>query len=382
MEIVSNPGTEAAAAAAPQAAGADQPLEIRNYRSGDEARIIDLFERVFGRTMGRTESARHWKWEFLDTPAGYQAILLAFAGSTLAAQYAVMPLRVHVDGALMHGALSLDTATDKAFRGRGIFPRLANQLYSELGQKGSFAVFGFPNAMSAPTFFKKLGWVELAPFPLLVKPLRGAVRAQLSRRGALGRIAAPFAEFVWSIARRPPRRIPAALSAEEVKAFPPDTDQLWARARHGKRICVVRDRRYLQWRYFENPDSVYRVWTLREAGTLVGALVTRVEERFSMMSGFVLDIVCEESRPDVASALVSLAETSMAGEGAQMVTALMYPSSIVRRAIDGAGFIAPPRRLMPQEIYFGARALADTTDKPMLYDSRNWYVTWGDSDVV
>src|SRR5574341_1456493 len=101
MEIImtraTNSDSEAAGAAGATVPDPAESLEIRNYRPGDEAQIIDLFERTFGRTMGRTESARHWKWEFLDTPAGYQAIVLAFAGSTLAAQYAAMPVRLQVD---------------------------------------------------------------------------------------------------------------------------------------------------------------------------------------------------------------------------------------------------------------------------------------------
>ena len=101
-----------------------------------------------------------------------------------------------------------------------------------------------------------------------------------------------------------------------------------------------------------------------------------------MKSGFVLDILCEESRPDVAAALMSLAETSMAAEGAQIVTAIMYPASIVRRAIEEAGFVTVPRRFSPKEIHFGACALAEATDRAMCYDPKNWYITWGDSDVV
>ena len=33
---------------------------------------------------------------------------------------------------------------------------------------------GFPNASSAPGFYRKLGWVELRPYPLLVRPLGNA----------------------------------------------------------------------------------------------------------------------------------------------------------------------------------------------------------------
>ncbi len=358
------------------------PFDVRRYRPGDEGQIIDLFERTFGRSMGPTESSRHWEWEFRGNPSGKLAILLAESGGRLAAQYAVLPLAVQIDGRAREAALSLDTATDASFRGRGLFPRLARQLYSELGDQGYAAVFGFPNEQSAPSFFKKLDWVELAPFPLLLKPLRGAVSRLMRSRGAPGRAVAPLAEGVAALWRRGPRAIPRGLGVEEVRAFPSETDQLWERAGRGKRISVVRDQHYLNWRYVARPESTYRIHLVRETGRLVGTLVTLVEDRHSLRSGFLMDMVCEESRADVAAALVSLAERVMARDGPQVLSALMYPGTIAYRELRAAGFFPVPRRLFPQQIYFGVRALSAGIDEHVLHERSNWYITWGDADLV
>jgi hypothetical protein len=357
-------------------------FEIRRYRPGDETRIIDLFERTFGRTMGPSESARHWEWEFRDRPGAQIAILLAESGGKLAAQYAVVPLTLRIDGRDCAAALSLDTATASEFRGRGLFPKLATQLYSELAEENFAAVFGFPNRQSAPSFFTKLGWLELAPFPLLFKPLRGGVRKWLESKGATGRLVSPVAEAASALIRRAPRRIPPTLVFEEVRRFPDDSDELWERASAGKRCVVVRDRRYLDWRYVQRPESEYRIHVVRESGRLVGMVVTLVRDRHTLRGGFLMDLLCEESRPDVARALVSRAEVAMAGSGAQVLSALMYPGGVGHRALRGAAFFPVPRRVFPQEIHFGVRALAPGTNADVLREPSNWYITWGDSDIV
>jgi hypothetical protein len=370
-----------APAAAPHAS-ADE-LQVRRYRTGDESAIIDLFERTFGRPMGESESPRHWRWEFMENPSGKEAILLAWSGDRLAAQYAVLPLRFLVDGTIHDAALSLDTATDAPFRGRGLFPRIARQLYAELASEGYVAVFGFPNAMSAPTFFHKLGWVELAPFPLLLKPLPGGVGRALRRRGGVARALGPLGEIgariVW---RSGGPSLPNDFAMEEVSSYPQDTDEFWERARIGKRACVVRDRRYLEWRYRCNPDHPYQSWVMRERGTMVGTLVTRVAERFGMRCGFIMDLLCEESRPDVARALVQSAETSLVSGGAEMLSALMYPGSVANRALRNRGFWRIPSRWFPQPIHFGVCVLSPEREPPRLLVPDHWFITWGDSDVV
>ena len=50
---------------------------IRRYKPQDEERIIALFHEVFGKHMGKTESIKHWNWEYINNPIDRIEILLA-----------------------------------------------------------------------------------------------------------------------------------------------------------------------------------------------------------------------------------------------------------------------------------------------------------------
>ena len=71
-------------------------FEIRSYNAGDENAICALFESVFDRPMGATESIRHWQWEFLENPVKPVAIMLAWQGGKLIGHYVVNSLRAWV----------------------------------------------------------------------------------------------------------------------------------------------------------------------------------------------------------------------------------------------------------------------------------------------
>jgi hypothetical protein len=60
----------------------------------------------------------------------------------------------------------------------------------------------------------------------------------------------------------------------------------------------------------------------------------------------------------------------------------MYPGTVAYRALRAAGFFMVPHRFFPQEIHFGVRALAPGTDPRVLHEPSNWYITWGDSDIL
>ena len=67
-------------------------FDIRSYHPGDENEICVLFERVFGKPMGATESMMHWQWKFLENPLKEILIKMAWDDKKLAGQYAASPV--------------------------------------------------------------------------------------------------------------------------------------------------------------------------------------------------------------------------------------------------------------------------------------------------
>src|SRR5262249_33992641 len=127
----------------------------------------------FARNSERPRRTESLEWLYLkNTAAGRLFVDVAEQDERVVAIYASLPGWFRVDGRRLLALQSLDTLTDGAYRGRGLFLSLARSLYARAGGAGCAFVYGFPNGNSAAGFFGKLGWAKLDPVPFLVRPLR------------------------------------------------------------------------------------------------------------------------------------------------------------------------------------------------------------------
>ncbi|THD57970.1 GNAT family N-acetyltransferase [Phenylobacterium sp.] len=114
-------------------------------------------------------------WRYRDNPAGAVIGADAWDGDMLAAHYVTCPLEANIDGAVVKGLLSLNTATHPDYQGRGLFTTLAERAYDLGTQAGYSFVIGVANANSTPGFLRKLAFQE-------VGRLHAGVLASLPRR--------------------------------------------------------------------------------------------------------------------------------------------------------------------------------------------------------
>jgi hypothetical protein len=207
-------------------------LNIREYVDGDKKDIIPLFEKVFGRPMGKTKSYQHWRWEFLQNPVKPISIMLAWHGERLVRHYAVNPVRAWAQDKELLVALSLDTMTDEDYGKRGIFSETGKCLYDQIVTNSVSFIFGFPNAKSIGGFLKHLGWHIISPTPIHIRPLDvGPFVKNKTQNALIGTLA--------SKVNRPPLRILQNyvsiphnnIEIRLIKKFDKCADELWLRCR-------------------------------------------------------------------------------------------------------------------------------------------------------
>src|ERR1700761_499619 len=114
-------------------------------------------------------------WRYRDNPAGQVVGADAWDGERLAAHYVTCPLEARIDGRVVKGLLSLNTATHPDYQGRGLFTTLAEAAYAAGAAAGYGFVIGVANANSTPGFLRKLGFQD-------VGRLEAGVLATLPRR--------------------------------------------------------------------------------------------------------------------------------------------------------------------------------------------------------
>jgi len=312
-------------------------LQLRSLDATNErelAAVLALFSEVFGRAL----SPEFYRWRFLQNPFGPPMVTLLWDGDRLAGHYAASAMRVYADGERL-GAQSMTTMTHPAYRGQGVFPKLAEHLYAEMAAAGAQMIWGLPNVNSHYSFVTKLGWRNVGVVVTMTRP----IDAQATRGGA------------------EPSEV--VISDDVTRLFEDSLDaRIWPSAR---------DAAYMRWRYAENPAARYRFHGL--GGGRDAFVVTK---EYAAPGGLALEIVdaLYGKRPDaLGDVLSSLLATAPGRYG--MVRTWMSLDDPAFGVLEKLGFV-------PKEplVYFGGRTLGGFTLPEEAWTLARWRIAMGDSD--
>ena len=125
-------------------------------------------------------------WRYRDNPAGQVIGADAWDGERLAAHYVACPLEARIDGQVVKGLVSLNTATHPDYQGRGLFTKLAEAAYALGASAGYSFVMGVANANSTPGFLRRLAFQDVGRLEagVLARLPAGLSDAPVQYRGA------------------------------------------------------------------------------------------------------------------------------------------------------------------------------------------------------
>lgn len=354
-------------------------FEIRDYKPGDEAAICALFERVFGKPMGKTENIHHWRWEFLENPAGGLFIKLAWDKEKLIGQYAVSPVQMYADGRNITAALSHDTMTDPQYGGLGIFRTTAEALYSEQTNAGQSFIYGFPNRNSIHGFMKYLKWQQIMPAPVHIRPVR--ISKSISKKifhggysssdkdDALGNVSSSLIDKSGKY------------KLHEETEFGDWADDLWLRCCNQHSLWVTRNKAYLNWRYATKPENKYHIVSIWQGFQPVGYVVIACTNMNFGDAVFVMDFLVDLNFKYAADLLIRYVVNVAKKNECAFASVLLTPGSKYLHLFRKKLFLPLPERLFPQPLYFGARCFDPSMSK-LVNDPKAWSISWGDDDVI
>jgi len=343
------------------------PFELRPFRDGDERAIVALFERVFGRTMGLSESRDHWQWESVEGPWGPASIQLATLRGRAVAHFGATPRRLDTPAGPRMAGHAIDLMTAPEARGRGAFGALEARTRADLAGRGVDYVFAFLNMNSAPICFGRLGWARSSELHLYAK---AAVPWIHSRGGARERDLPSPASAPGARTSRiePLRSLPeaGALEALRLAARPPAP-------------CIDRSPEYLRWRYEHRPETRYTI-VASTGASLDGLAVGLCDRRLGPAHGVILEcLAAGQDRARLARLLAGI-EGELRRQGAHVMTCLVGGAGTLPEALRHRGFVRLPWSIVPHRIAFGVRRTDGAPLEPEMEPSR-WYLTWGDTDL-
>lgn len=139
-------------------------MEITEARHEDLPEMIALLKISLGEGL-IPKSEEYFIWKHEKNPFGKSKILLAKENGKIVGLRALMRWEWVLSTETIKAVRAVDTATDPAHQGKGIFKKLTLQAIEECKEEGAVLVFNTPNPISLQGYLK-MGWHIAGKMPL------------------------------------------------------------------------------------------------------------------------------------------------------------------------------------------------------------------------
>lgn len=371
-----------------------QSWRVRIYNEGDEQGILELMK-----LTGIDRANEMWLWEYKNNPFGHFIGVYEYEGR-IVGHMALIPTYMKVGDEVVKGSQAVDLVVHPRFRRQGIFLTIGRFLKKQAEKAELDIFYGFPNE-SAHSGHIKYGWFDVCQVPLLFKPINTRKvaldfvdkhsrisflnRYKISR--SIVRVIAQFTLATVNSLSRMSNRIedygsPQNVEIHDIETFDERVDDLWKKVSTACTIAVVRDRKYLNWRYFEKPNSNYKVILAEKNGEILGYIVLLARTEGNLKLGYIVDVFALCSEKSVIRSLISKGIEYLRKENVDLILCWMMKQSriacVYYKILRCSGFIPYFFQSYPLIALVNSLQIS----KAVVRNCGNWYVTMGDSDGI
>lgn len=331
---------------------------VKRYRPGDEEGIAHLFTTVFGKKM----TLDFWRWKFLSDPDGIVNITVAAdENGCIIGHYGGVVTRFHYQGEMLKAVQGVDIMVEPTYRTTPIFTLMYRAYLSEIGRNGLAFYYGFPSRHTVEVFAGREYYGFSVP-----------IHEWVYQVGRLEELSYRFG-FWRRLNSKPP------LSLRLVKRFGDEVDQLWEELKSDYPCAGIRDSRYLNWRYVDQPACQYDIVYAenRSLKELVGFAVFKTgETNVNSEDGLILEVLASRKDGCILRSLLEFAIRYFALRGKKRIVAWFPESAMVAEQAKITGFHqnAKPRPSVVAVFYFDPSIVSPAFLK------EHFYYTMGDSD--
>lgn len=180
----------------------------------------------------------------------------------------LLPNELYVNGKVLLAAHSVKSMTHPEYKRQGIFKKMTENS-CEMGKKnGVDVVIGLANDQSYPAY-QRFSWPTLFEKEVYVKPI--CIENILKRRIKIGAIAS-IGNSIYSkyMKNKLDKNKLNDMTFEIHKDVPTDVQQCWDKYKEKYNVLLVRDYKYLNYRYNLRPDVDYVTIIARKNNEVIG----------------------------------------------------------------------------------------------------------------
>jgi hypothetical protein len=377
------------------------------YRRFEENDLHSLFS-LLRSTFNGYPKMQYWAWKYKKNPHGSPVIYVAEDKGRIIGCYILNPVKLRIGQDLVMGAQSVDAAVDNAYRGVGIFKKVAVGGLALAAKEGVNIIYAFPNEISYKGQVR-IGYRRMFTIPKMLRIFR--ISSLLESRV---RLSGSFVQKTLSIMDNFQRinkekmahaciKSNYELRVRVIREFDSRFEVFWKIiCKENNSVLVERDLAYLNWRYMSHPEKHYTTYTCEKNGEIVGYVVVNVEKNVSterggtnrLSVGNIIDLFTLPNMTDAAYLLVSASCNHFEHESVDIAGCWMprwYPLHSILSKFGFSDYFELLRRTVTRSkndqhlIYY---VNSEATIQRAMRSMRNlrkpcwWYIMQGDADFT
>jgi len=137
---------------------------LSNNSDKELKKVCSLLSKVFKKKF----SFQYIKWLYTQNPEGKAITCNIFYKNKIVGHYAIIPTKIKINSKIYNSGLSLNTAVDDDFKGKGFFKIMASKTYKQSIKKGIKFIYGVSNYHSTRLFEKYFNFKNLGPLDVKI----------------------------------------------------------------------------------------------------------------------------------------------------------------------------------------------------------------------
>ncbi len=348
--------------------------KVRDGNEKDMEKILSLRNLVFGEVERDKLDPTFWNWQMNENPDGKAWIYIAEDGNQIIGHLADLPKRFVAGGKLVLGSLTHDMMVHPQYRRKGISSATAEYGIHRVEREKGMFMTAYSIRVESLNSLLKVGWKEVMTLPVLVLPIRfsGIVNRYLPSKALsllIGGVMRLCYFLLFSLRKKGKRE---GRWVERVYQWDELFDLFWERAKSVNPIMGNRDRNFLTWRFLRHPTRHYVIYRALHGGEMKGYIVLRKVELLKLNSSVIVDLLALDDQ--TLSELLEKGIEHSRQEGADLLGFMVPKPHVYHRTLRKRGFL-PSLKAFHFLVYSRGK-------ERFFFDPEEWYVTWGDTDVI
>ncbi|MCS7077275.1 MAG: GNAT family N-acetyltransferase [Bacteroidia bacterium] len=315
-----------------------------------------------------------WNWQYVHTPGNHSCVYVTKMNDRIVGYYHVPIYEGKIAGQNALIAMIQDVAISPTVRGKGIFTQLATFANQDIDAQPIAACYTFPNHKSIHTFLKYNNYtiIDVLKTYLILVDAKVLLRKKVKIPLLSGIMGYP----VNLLFRLP--RVQDKDGIAEIDEFDASVEKLYHTYLQRYSNYVLRDKRYLTWRYKNRPHSTYFTIGYYEALNLTAVATFKIDIMFEVPTLLLMDYAF--TNPNHFFELIKYAPlqgTKYTSDKIGIIFTAMCDKHFT--TMRKPFFLSVPQRLNPRKLHLLTRPVC--SNSPTIQDSHQWFVTLGDWDV-